>query len=74
MGSCGICRYWERLTGMKMKDGWGQCKRWPPVVDQVNGAERGLHIPGVFPETHESQSGCGEWRNLVGPIRRSNSL
>ena len=60
---CWNCRFWRRAGSDGPGPDWGQCKRMPPVLPEIED-DKMVHV-GVWPST-EAKDWCGEWE-----LRRS---
>lgn len=56
---CGNCRFWRRAGRDGPGPDWGQCKRMPPVLPEIED-DKMVHV-GVWPST-EAKDWCGEWQ------------
>jgi hypothetical protein len=56
---CQNCRFWRRAGRDGPGPDWGQCKRMPPVLPEIE-PEKMVHV-GIWPST-EAKDWCGEWQ------------
>jgi hypothetical protein len=56
---CWNCRFWRRAGRDGPGPDWGQCKRMPPVLPEIED-EKMVHV-GLWPST-EAADWCGEWQ------------
>jgi hypothetical protein len=56
--ACAACRFWRQTGADARSDGWGECRRMPPSLPQVE-EDKLLHV-GVWPHT-AAADWCGEW-------------
>ena len=59
---CWNCRFWRRAGRDGPGPDWGQCKRMPPVLPEIED-DKMVHV-GVWPST-EAKDWCGEWQLRV---------
>jgi hypothetical protein len=56
---CWNCRFWRRAGRDGPGPDWGQCKRMPPVLPEIED-DKMVHV-GIWPST-EASDWCGEWQ------------
>lgn len=56
---CWNCRFWRRAGRDGPGPDWGQCKRMPPVLPDIED-DKMVHV-GLWPST-EAADWCGEWQ------------
>lgn len=56
--TCGGCRFWKPAAGGDSRAGWGQCRRMPPTLPELED-DKLVHV-GVWPHT-DAADWCGEW-------------
>lgn len=61
---CWNCRFWRRAGRDGPGPDWGQCKRMPPVLPEIED-DKMVHV-GVWPST-EASDWCGEWQLRAAP-------
>lgn len=55
---CAHCRFWRRGGPAGRDIDWGECRRMPPTLPQID-EEKLLHV-GLWPHT-AADDWCGEW-------------
>ena len=59
LAGCCNCRFWRRAGRDGPGPDWGQCKRMPPVLPDIED-DKMVHV-GIWPST-EAGDWCGEWQ------------
>ena len=59
---CQNCRFWRRAGRDGPGPDWGQCKRMPPVLPEIED-DKMVHV-GIWPST-EARDWCGEWERRM---------
>jgi hypothetical protein len=56
--ACADCRFWRRGGANGRDENWGECRRMPPTLPQVDD-DKLIHV-GLWPHT-AADDWCGEW-------------
>lgn len=59
---CNSCRFWRRRRVQDEADDWGECRRMPPALPEVD--DERLVVAGVWPFT-KAGDWCGEWEEAA---------
>jgi hypothetical protein len=70
MGACENCTFWRRNPPPNERNGWGECRRFPPVSTMVPIDPRSIRggmqklVPALTPATYW----CGEYKPRLGVV------
>ena len=62
---CADCRFWRRGGPAGRDIDWGECRRMPPTLPQID-EDKLLHV-GLWPHT-AADDWCGEWEAVPAAL------